>query len=87
MFAKRHDVAYELKYSQLVDILDGITDEEENSSNNDKSGVQMMISETLTIAIDNKIALKNEKRRANGEEDLADWYRKYALLQGELVWH
>ena len=41
-----------------------------------------MTSQKLTKAIANKIAMKNEKRRANGEGDLADWYRKYALVQG-----
>ena len=74
--ADRHDVVYELKYSQLVDILNSETVEENNENNE-------MTSKKLTDAIENKIVMKNDKRKILGKDDLADWFQKYALLQGE----
>ena len=76
--ADRHDVVYELRYSQLVDIL--------NNNNNGasvKTNEDVLIGDKLTQAIDAKIAVKNGKRSTMGKEELADWYRQYALLQGE----
>ena len=89
--ADRHDVIYELKYSQLVNILNGITDDNENNDNGTSSSLQkkdgrnedvQLISQKLTEAVDNTISLKNGKRSELGKEELADWYRQYALLQG-----
>jgi len=78
--ADRHDVVYELKYSQLVDILnDKMADDANDGSDaNNELAVQK-----LTKAINNKIATKNDKRKTIGKENLADWYPQYALLQGE----
>ena len=66
ILADRHDVIYELKYSQLAEILD--------SSNSDNVKI-------LTEAVDNTIDRKNDKRKTLGKDPLADWYKKYALLQ------
>ena len=68
ILADRHDVLYEVTYSQLVEIL-----------NNDK-GTNDNI-DRLTEAIDSTIARKNAQRKEQGKEPLADWYNKYALLQ------
>jgi len=78
--ADRHDVVYELKYSQLVEILNQqkmTTDEEDGPGDDDKE----KMSNKLTVAINNKIAMKNDKRKTLGQDNLADWYPKYALLQ------
>lgn len=64
--ADRHDVIYELKYSQLLHIL------REHEHN---------IVDRLTKAVHNKITYKNNKRAEIGKDSLADWYRTYALLQ------
>ena len=88
--ADRHDVIYELKYSQLVNILNGVTDDGDATTSSslqkkvmDESHKEaQLIAQQLTEAIDNTITLKNEKRSTLGQEELADWYRKYALLQG-----
>mmetsp|Transcript_27771 Transcript_27771/g.50144 ORF Transcript_27771/g.50144 Transcript_27771/m.50144 type:complete len:208 (+) Transcript_27771:25-648(+) len=72
--ADRHDVVYELRYSQLVDILNN-----EKMAHVDKNNE--MTSKKLTDAIENKIAIKNDKRKSLGKDDLADWFQKYALLQ------
>jgi len=71
VLADRHDVIYELRYSQLVDILDGDT-----CTNGDE-----LKSKQLTEAIENRIAIMNKKRASLGKDKLADWYIKYALLQ------
>lgn len=69
--ADRHDTIYELRYSQLVGILNG-----------DEKGDDTICNTTkLTDAIEQRIASMNETRRSLGEDDLADWYKKYALLQ------
>ena len=89
--ADRHDVIYELKYSQLVDILNGITDDNDNNNTGRSSSLQkkdgtneegQLVSQKLTEAVENTISLKNGKRSTLGKEELADWYRQYALLQG-----
>jgi len=85
ILADRHDVVYELRYSQLVDILNennGVTDNENDNSEND-GGSAKLVSQELTEAIDNTIAMKNGKRSTLGKEELADWYKQYALLQGK----
>ena len=73
VLADRHDVIYELRYSQLVDILDG-----GDQCTND---TELTTSKQLTEAIENRIAMMNEKRATLGKEKLAEWYIKYALLQ------
>ena len=71
-------VAYEMRYSRLLEILEG----------DDDSGRRMLFggesaAARLTRAIDDEIAAKNARRNALGMDDLAEWYRRYALLQGE----
>jgi len=73
VLADRHDVIYELRYSQLVDILNGDT-----TCTNE---TELKTSKQLTEAIENRIAMMNTKRASLGKEKLADWYIKYALLQ------
>jgi hypothetical protein len=73
--ADREGVGYELRYSRLVEILEG-----------DAGGARLFgesAGARLTRAIDDEIAAKNVRRNALGMDDLADWYRRYALLQGE----
>jgi hypothetical protein len=64
--ADRHDVIYELKYSQLIEILE------------DHDGE---IVNRLSNAVKNKISHDNAKRSKLGKKPLADWYLQYALLQ------
>lgn len=64
--ADRHDVIYELKYSQLIEILGHHDDE---------------VVKRLSEAIEEKISHKNAQRREMGKNPLADWYKQYALLQ------
>mmetsp|Transcript_25462 Transcript_25462/g.51094 ORF Transcript_25462/g.51094 Transcript_25462/m.51094 type:complete len:229 (+) Transcript_25462:107-793(+) len=71
ILADRHDVLYELTYSQLVQILNDTSFDGSPSSNE----------ETLEEAVDNTIETKNARRAALGQDPLADWYKKYALLQ------
>eukprot|EP00984_Skeletonema_dohrnii_P005032 scaffold1775_cov104-Skeletonema_dohrnii-CCMP3373.AAC.2 len=71
ILADRQDVLYELTYSQLVQILNETSFDGSPSSNE----------ETLEDAIDNTIERKNARRAALGQDPLADWYKKYALLQ------
>jgi len=71
ILADRHDVLYELTYSQLVQILNDTSFDGSPSSNE----------ETLEDAVDNTIERKNARRAALGQDPLADWYKKYALLQ------
>ena len=71
ILADRHDVLYELTYSQLVKILNDTSFDGSPSSNE----------ETLEEAVDNTIERKNARRAALGQDPLADWYKKYALLQ------
>lgn len=77
ILADRHDVLYELTYSQLVEILN-----DTSYGKQAKSGGEMDTNiAQLTEAIDNTIARKNAKRKTLGEDPLADWYKQYALLQ------
>lgn len=66
--ADRHEVLYEILYSQLIEILQVHYQEED------------MVNE-LTQSIDCKISYKNEKRRQIGKDELQNWYKTYALLQ------
>lgn len=70
ILADRQDVLYELTYSQLVEIF--------NDESDDRSCTNIV---KLTEAIDNLIERKNARRKELGEDPLADWYKKYALLQ------
>ncbi len=67
--ADRHDVIYEIKYSQLLDIL-----QEEHHDGE-------AILKKLEMAVDDELALKNEKRIKTGKGPLASWYKDYAMLQ------
>lgn len=73
--ADRHDVLYELQYSQLVQILNDTSSDTGTSCDMDTNIAK------LTHAIDNTIARKNSRRKTLGQDPLADWYKKYALLQ------
>lgn len=64
--ADRHDIIYELKYSQLLSML------------NEKSD---QFGSTLEAAIERKLALKNAKRAELGKDPMAAWAKTYALLQ------
>ena len=64
--ADRQDVVYEMKYSQMVDIL----------NEHDEHKFRM-----LTDAVDLEISRKNEQRLNIGKEPLAEWYKTYAMLQ------
>jgi hypothetical protein len=77
ILADRHDVLYELTYSQLVEILN------DKSFDRGTSGDKVMDDSfvKLTESIDNTIARKNAQRKTLGQYPLADWYKKYALLQ------
>ncbi|KAL7493165.1 hypothetical protein ACHAWT_002292 [Skeletonema menzelii] len=76
ILADRHDVLYELTYSQLVQILN------DTSFDRGPSGEEMDTNIVkLSEAVDNTIARKNARREALGKDPLADWYKKYALLQ------
>ena len=64
--ADRDNVIMEVKYSQLVDVL-----------NHSRPGIM----ERLEKAIDDRIDRKNQKRKARGENPLKDYFRDFALLQ------
>ena len=64
--ADRDNVILELKYSQLVDVL-----------NHSRPGIM----ERLERAIDDRIERKSQKRKALGENPLKDYFRDFALLQ------
>lgn len=82
LLANRENVRYEIQYSSLLDILnDEYNDDDSGTeSNNNQSSVV----NRLTNAIDDKIASRNVDRNKQGMDKLDTWYRKYALLQGEL---
>jgi hypothetical protein len=79
VLADRHDVLYELKYSQLVDILNNGSEQHMLEGENGES--EQLLADRLTDAIDDRISYKNSKRKSMGKEPLASWCRKYALLQ------
>lgn len=64
--ADRDNVILEVKYSQLVDVL-----------NHSRPGTM----ERLERAIDDRINRKNQKRKALDENPLKDYFRDFALLQ------
>jgi len=64
--ADRVDVVYELKFSQLLSMLNEKTDQ---------------IGSTLEEAIERKLALKNAKRAELGKDPMAAWAKTYAMLQ------
>ncbi len=67
--ADRLDVIYEMKYSQLLTIL-----QEEHHHGE-------TILKQLEMAVDEELARKNEKRINLGKGPLATWYKDYAMLQ------
>ncbi|KAL7477807.1 hypothetical protein ACHAW6_003598 [Cyclotella cf. meneghiniana] len=79
VLADRHDVLYELKYSQLVDVLNDGSEKQMPQGGNAESGP--LLADRLTDAIDDRISYKNSKRKSMGNEPLASWCRNYALLQ------
>ena len=64
--ADRHEVIYEMKFSQLLDVL----------HEHDEGVVKR-----LTQAVDNQLLVKNNRRQEVGKDPLAYWYKDYALLQ------
>jgi len=66
ILADRQNVIYEIKYSQLIDILHEYDDE---------------IVKRIEDSIDERIITLNEKRLGLGKEPLHSWYKTYALLQ------
>ncbi len=64
--ADRDNVILEVKYSQLVAVL-----------NHSRPGIM----ERLKRAIEDRIDRKNQKRKALGENPLKDYFRDFALLQ------
>jgi hypothetical protein len=64
--ADRHGVIYEMKYSQMIDLLHAHDDKVVNR---------------LLEAVDQSILDKNERRHQLGKKSLAYWYKDYALLQ------
>eukprot|EP00804_Cyclotella_cryptica_P010712 CCRYP_005520-RB/>CCRYP_005520-RB protein AED:0.27 eAED:0.27 QI:77/-1/1/1/-1/0/1/45/146 len=79
VLADRHDVLYELRYSQMVHILnDG---PEEQGQNGENCVTKRLLADRLADSTDDRISCKNMKRKSMGKEPLASWCRKYALLQ------
>lgn len=78
ILADRHDVLYELTYSQLVEILNDKSFDIGTGTSSDEMHTNIA---KLTEAIDNTIARKNATRKMLGQDPLAEWYKKYALLQ------
>lgn len=77
VLADRHDVVYELKYSQLVDVINNFASTEDDKlCTTEQSPI-----DSLTNAIDNKIFYKTEKRKDLGQGPLSPWVKQYALLQ------
>jgi hypothetical protein len=71
VLADRHDVQFELRYSQLVNVI-----------NNHGDSVQDgLLIDTIDNAINNRILRKNTKRKARGYDPMSPWCRQYALLQ------
>jgi hypothetical protein len=66
MNADRHGVIYEMKYSQLLDVL------KEHDEH---------LFHRLEQAVDREISNKNDRRKQFGKEPLASYYKNYALLQ------
>jgi len=64
--ADRHSVIYEMKYSQLLDVL------KEHDEH---------LFHRLEQAVNREISNKNDRRKQVGKEPLASYYKNYALLQ------
>lgn len=78
--ADRHDVSYELKYSQLVNIIN----DEGNSSKEDTTictDIRNKAIQKLTNEIERKLHYKNMKRKSLNQDPMPSWTRQYALLQ------
>lgn len=72
--ADRHDVQFELRYSQLVDVI--------NRSNESSCVDQTeLVIDTIDRAIDNRISYKNTKRKELDMRPMSPWSKQYALLQ------
>jgi hypothetical protein len=66
-YADRHDVSHEMRYSTMLEI---IREHHEHDAVGD-----------ITKEIDRSLSEKNEKRRELGQQELAAYYKDYALLQ------
>eukprot|EP00970_Alexandrium_tamarense_P006210 scaffold1052_cov198-Alexandrium_tamarense.AAC.28 len=80
ILADRHDVSYELKYSQLVNIIN----DEGNSSKEDTTmctDIRNKAIQKLTNEIERKLHYKNMKRKSLNQDPMPSWTRQYALLQ------
>ena len=75
ILADRHDVLFELRYSQLVDVINNHHLSETMDSQ------EKRLIDTIDNAIDDRIAHKNTKRKAMDLRPLAPWSKQYALLQ------
>lgn len=64
--ADRYGAIYEMKYSQLVSLIDEQVDG---------------LSRRIEAGVDRSLAAKNVKREQQGKGKLAAWYKDYALLQ------
>ena len=74
--ADREGVVLELRYSQLVTVL-----QQKNAAESLPETPAATPLQLLTGAIDEALAAKNSDRRAAGKPPLADYYRDFALLQ------
>jgi hypothetical protein len=84
LLADRDNVRYEIQYSSLLDILNDEDNDDDVDSAKSSNNNQSSVVNRLTNAIDDKIASMNVERNKLGMDKLDPWYRKYALLQGEL---
>lgn len=66
-YADRHNVSHEMRYSTMLEI---IREHHEHDAVGD-----------ITKEIDRSLSEKNEKRRELGQQELAAYYKDYALLQ------
>jgi hypothetical protein len=76
--ADRHDVQFELRYSQLVDIINKHHNQGKPSCA--ESQKELLI-DAVERAIDNRISYKNTKIKELELSPMAPWSKQYALLQ------
>lgn len=73
--ADRHDVQFELRYSQLVEIINN------HQMDTCDQGQTERVVDRIDRAIDNRISYKNTKRKEMHLRPMAPWSKQYALLQ------
>lgn len=76
--ADRHDVQFELRYSQLVDIINNHSTETKLSCGDSQED---LLIDAIERAIDNRISYKNSKRKELQLPPMSAWSKQYALLQ------